>query len=516
MAQRHAGGLRCRPGLVRPVLVRPVLLLAVAVTLAAAAALAVAPSLRAGAAGHRAATTSHPATSLSRSARVGAGVVVASFDGHRLVETWSRRLPDAGGPIAMSSPTSAVVSGRRAVVVGDLAGNLWALQLSDGSTIPGWPYRSGAPIESSPSAAGGQVTFGVGSAADPAVAGGYRAVWASGRGSGTLRWSRTVTLTPSGGRVTGVAAGLAYGRLQGRIAVVGGSLGQLEDALTASSGRPLPGFPWFQADTQFDTPAVANLGHGNVIIQGGSSTANPHFHPPYYNGGHLRILSATGRPLCNHNTNEEMDSSPAVGRFLAGGAVGIVAGTGTYYPGVSDEDALIAMRTNCSVAWEIHLAGSTASSPALVRAQPGGLQIATGAANGQRGAAYLVDGATGRMIWSRPLDGAVIGGITSADLGGGLQDLLVPTTHGLYLLDGRTGRVLATVPYVGLQSSPLVTDDANGLIGITIAGYNGHGAGVVEHFEVTRTVGARADEVGAWPMFHHDPLLTGSALPASG
>ncbi|MHB1928645.1 MAG: hypothetical protein ACYCUG_04340 [Acidimicrobiales bacterium] len=183
---------------------------------------------------------------------------------------------------------------------------------------------------------------------------------------------------------------------------------------------------------------------------------------------------------------------------------------------MSDEDALIAIRTNCSIAWEIHLDGSTASSPALVAARPGGLQVAMGAANGGRGTAYLVDGADGRVLWSRPLAGAVIGGITSADLGGGLQDLLVPTTHGLYLLDGQTGGVLATLPYVGLQSSPLVTDDADGLLGITVAGYDGRGAGVVVHLEVTGTDGALAGEAGAWPMFHHDPRLTGSVLPGAG
>ncbi|MHB1930417.1 MAG: hypothetical protein ACYCUG_13560, partial [Acidimicrobiales bacterium] len=240
------------------------LLLATA-ALTTAATLAVAPAIRAGAVPRRGAsagrTARRPAPASSSDRRGGtpsaapAGTVVASFEGHRLVETWSRQLPDAGGPIALSSPTSAMVSGRRAVVVGDLAGNLWALDLSDGRTVPGWPYEAGAPIDSPPSAAAGQITFGVGSAADPGVAGGYRAVWAYGRHSGRLRWSRTVLLTPNGGRVTGVASGLAYGTLQGQDAVVGGSLGQLEDALSASSGRPLPGFPWFQADSQFDTPA---------------------------------------------------------------------------------------------------------------------------------------------------------------------------------------------------------------------------------------------------------------------
>lgn len=413
-----------------------------------------------------------------------------------------------------------MVSGRRAVVVGDLAGNLWALDLAGGATVPGWPYEAGAPIESPPSAAAGRVLVGVGSAAVPGVSGGYRSVWASGADSGHLDWARTVTLTPNGGRPTGVSAGLAVGVLQGRTSVVAGSLGQLEGAYTLGSGASLRGFPWWQADTQFDTPAVADLfGNGqDEIVEGGASTANPYLHPPYYNGGHLRVLSEDGRLLCVHNTNEEVDSSPAVGRFLPGGGVGIVAGTGTYYKGVSDEDALFAMTPTCKVVWEEHLAGATSDSPALVAAQPGaGLEIAMGTAASSGGTAYLIAG-DGGVLWQTHLAGSVIGGITSADLGGTsagrpYQDLLVPTTAGLYILDGPTGRVLAHLPGIGLQSSPLVTDDADGLIGVTIAGYDGYNAGEVLHLEVTGTEGRLADEAGAWPMFHRDPQLTGSTLP---
>ena len=454
----------------------------------------------------------------------GAGAVVATFDGHRLVEEWSRTLPDQGHPIALSSPTSALVDGRRAVVVGDLAGNLWALDLVGGATVPGWPYHAGAPIESSPSAAAGQVLFGVGSAAVPGVVGGYRSVWAAGRGNGRLHWARSVALTPNGGRPTGVAAGLAVGVLQGHLSVVAGSLGQMEGAYSVAGGAALRGFPWWQADSQFDTPAIADLyGNGqDEIVEGGASTANPYLHPAYYNGGHLRVLSQSGRLLCVHNTDEEVDSSPAVGRFLAGGAVGIVAGTGTFYKGVSDEDALIAMTPGCRVTWEDHLAGATSDSPALLGALPGpGLEVAMGTAAAGGGYAYLLDGADGRVVWRTRLAGSVIGGITSADLGGtwdgrAYQDLLVPTTAGLYILDGRSGSVLAHLPGVGLQSSPLVTGDPDGLIGITIAGYDGHDQGQVVHFEVTGTRAALADEAGAWPMFHRDPQLTGSTLAPVG
>jgi hypothetical protein len=80
------------------------------------------------------------------------------------------------------------------------------------------------------------------------------------------------------------------------------------------------------------------------------------------------------------------------------------------------------------------------------------------------------------------------------------------------VLDGRTGRVIATLEkFVGLQNSALVTDDPNGSIGITVAGYNAHDIGTVEHFELSGSRGSNVDRPGAWPMFHHDPRLSGNA-----
>ncbi|HLH46640.1 MAG TPA: hypothetical protein VKV25_05725, partial [Acidimicrobiales bacterium] len=62
-------------------------------------------------------------------------------------------LNDAGGPVALSSPTVANLDGQQAVVVGDRAGYVWALHLADGSSVPGWPYYEGAPVDSTPSVA---------------------------------------------------------------------------------------------------------------------------------------------------------------------------------------------------------------------------------------------------------------------------------------------------------------------------------------------------------------------------
>jgi hypothetical protein len=81
---------------------------------------------------------------------------------------------------------------------------------------------------------------------------------------------------------------------------------------------------------------------------GGDQTAGLGAGQTYTNGGHLRILTAQGNQICRADTNQVVDSSPAVGGFLAGGATGIVVGTGSYYPGVSDTDTLKAYNTHCA------------------------------------------------------------------------------------------------------------------------------------------------------------------------
>ena len=110
--------------------------------------------------------------------------------------------------------------------------------------------------------------------------------------------------------------------------------------------------------------------------------------------------------------------------------------------------------------------------------------------------------------------------MVTADLtGNGYQDIVVPTTQGVEVLDGMNGVEVALLGKGnGFQNSPLVTDDPNGAIGITVAGYNGHNEGMIEHYEIPGSNGAAAVGAGSWPMFHHDPQLSGvtSGLPAPG
>ncbi len=437
---------------------------------------------------------------------------------------WSVSL-GSNRPIALSSPTVVTLDGDGpSVVVGDRAGYVDAYHLRDGSRVAGWPAKTGAPVDSTPSVAksgsAAVVFVGSGNAGDP-DAGGYFAYHANG----AVLWHRVAARTPTSSAASGVQASMAVGTLQASYDVVAGDLGQELYEMAGSSGAVRSGFPWFQADSNFSTPAIANVGYGhNDIVVGGASTAGNAFNHQYTNGGHIRILAPTGHGsasspaaaglVCELDTNQEVDSSPAVGRFLSGGGIGIVAGTGTYWSGASQTDFLIAMNPRCGVVWHDTLDSGTGTSPALVDALGNnGLQIAQ---TTLAGSVYLLNGATGKAIWHVKLPGQIYGGASSVDLGGGYQDVVVGTTSGVYLLDGRTGSTVTTIETgVGTQNTPLVTADPDGRVGITVAGYGSGNVGSITHYEIAGSTGSRVGEAGSWPQFHHDPQLTGvGTIPA--
>ncbi len=445
--------------------------------------------------------------------------------------TWTQTLNDTGNPVATSSPNVADLDGYPSAVVGDRAGYVYAFHLADGSPVTGWPYHTGAPVDSTPSVAavnpGGldSVFVGTGNPASP-HSGGYQAISPSGGD----QWFVQET-DPSYNNYAnyGVDSGMSVGNLQGQTDVVSGSMSQEEYAINATSGQVLPGFPWYEADSNFSTPAIADvLGNGeNQIIEGGASTAGVSYGTTYSDGGHLRVLLPTGnlaQPepngglVCQYDTDQEVDSSPAVGEFVGGSTVGAVFGTGTYRQGASTTDHLLAVNAaNCGLLWNVALDGTTVSSPALADVLgDGGLQVVEGTnVGGNSGTVWVLNGSDGSTIWRAAATGAIIGSITTVDLGGaGYQDLLVPTTFGVDVFDGKTGADLGDLPgteFDGFQNAPLVTDDPNGTIGITVAGYTSGNQGIVIHDEVGGSTGSGVDEPGAWPMFHHDPQLTGTA-----
>ena len=384
---------------------------------------------------------------------------------------------------------------------------------------PGWPAHTAGPIDSTPSATlngfgTDTVYVDAGNASQPAV-GGYYAF----SNTGGLVWQRGA---PDLNGQHGVQASPSAGVLDGVNAVVAPSLGQNQYAFNASNGSTLPGWPFFTADSSFSTPSLADLyGNGQTeIVEGGDSSPGLAYGITYTPGGHLRVLGAGGNLICDHDTNQTVDSSPAVGNFLAGGQVGIAFGTGTYYPGASDSNTLFASDSHCNIAWRDNLGGSTTGSPAIGDLEgDGNVQVVEGADTGSGGLVWALNGSNGAAMpgWPQATSGRIIGGVTTADLtGAGYNDVLVPTTNGLVIFDGRSAQAVATLGSgsVALQNSPLVTIDPNGTIGITIAGYNGQNAGVIQHYEVNGSAG-RSLGRRSWPMFHQNPQLTGT-LTAAG
>ncbi len=471
---------------------------------------------------------------------------------------WSKVLNDAPCGIVEASPVEFDADGTAAVEVGDRQGLLYAFDLADGSVTPGWGGGQGRtigsgqgcansnpgggmpalgsdglevpgspPIDSTASvdnAHGGDLYFGAGNAASP-VDGGY---YAYSPGASPV-WNQVVTNPPSDTMPDGgVQASLSLG--DGGSLVEAGSLGQMTYALSSGSGAPATGWPQFSADSVFSTAAVGDLyGTGSDdFISGGAQSNGFAFGTHYTDGGHVRIYNDHGGLICSASTNQEVDSSPAVGPILPGGADGIVTGTGSFFPGASDQNTVKAYDTKCNQVWSTTLDGSTGGSPALADVMGNGqLSVVEGTDSAGSGSVWALNAATGGAIWKEPVLGAVIGSVTTADLtGDGYQDVIVPTTLGIEILDGQTGvevahfddgsgnaGVMPPGAVIGFQNAPLVTADANGSIGITVAGYYAIGGGdvqgIVQHFEVAGSSSRRAGESGGWPQFHHDAALSG-------
>ena len=245
--------------------------------------------------------------------------------GLTFIEPWSVSLPDTGSPVALSSPNVATLGGAPAVVVGDRSGHVYALSLGSGSPVPGWPVSTGGvPVDSTPSVAVLRATapddavfVGVGNAATP-HAGGYEAF----NPDGTRRWFVTASnLLGSADPAEAVEASLAVGDLQRGTDVVAPSLGEEEYALKATTGATLRGFPWYIPASDFSTPALADLyGNGKTeIIEGGNQSPGLSYGVTYTQGGHLRVIAATGNAGtsspsggldCEYNTNQSVSPRP--------------------------------------------------------------------------------------------------------------------------------------------------------------------------------------------------------------
>ncbi|HMC52478.1 MAG TPA: hypothetical protein VKI64_06930 [Acidimicrobiales bacterium] len=437
---------------------------------------------------------------------------------------WERRWP--GVTFRESSPVQADL-GRPAVVVGALNGQVYGLDAVTGADLPGWPVATGHPINSSPAAAD---LYGIGSE-EVVVASGWADNGRCGGGgvfmidpSGAVRWARAGAdplcnglafhSSPAVGDITG--AGVAD--------VTVGALG-LQSWSWDVNGRLNPGWPFYTDDTVFATPALADLsGDGTTeVVMGGDASPGGVFRPNH-RGGVVRAVRGDGRLLWRFTTDEIVRSSPAVGDLDGHHGQSIVFGTGNYWVsqpgGASDYDRVTALDTAGRSRWSRHLGGETLGAPALADvAGTGQRDVVIGTADGPSGGRVWVLGPDGAPLpqWGGVPSGGgvVIGGVSTADLNSdGAQDLLVPTGSGVFAYDGRTAQLLFSIDagQVGFQSTPLVTVDPGGALGITVTGTGPNGEGVVQHWVMPAASGAQLGSMG-WPTFHHDARRTGNASP---
>jgi ribosomal protein L24E len=434
---------------------------------------------------------------------------------------WSRTFP--GVSFVESSPTPASLASS-AVVMGAQDGRVYALDQHTGANEAGWPVATGFPINSTPATADlrgdghSEVFVGSGSESRECAGGG---VW-SFESNGATRWHNLGT-DPNCANLA-FHSSFTIGDVSGSgspAATIGG-LGLQAFTYSATTGVMNPGWPYYTDDTDFATSALADVSGSGVpaIIMGGDSTPGG---PIDHRGGLMRAVNGGGQTIWQFFTDEQMRSSPAVGD-IDGKGPSIVFGTGNYWlthGGANDSTSLFALDLAGHLKWRENLGGVTLGAPALADvAGTGRPDVVEGTAgtpaNPNSGTIWVFDG-TGRALpnWAgRASDGGVvIGGITTADLNGdGAQDLLVPTGSGIYAYDGRSAKSLFSldVGKMGFQNSPLVTADGNGVVGITVAGTQPDGTGVVQHWTVAK--GASLGAIG-WPMFHHDARHTGNLVP---
>jgi hypothetical protein len=434
---------------------------------------------------------------------------------------WERRFP--GVTFRESSPVDAEL-GVPSVVVGALNGDVYAFNASTGADLPGWPVQTGHPVNSSPAAAdlfgqGDEVVIGSGSADHGPCSGG--AVFMIDP-SGAVRWERAGTdpncqslafhSSPAIGDITG----------SGTPDITIGALG-LQSWSWSDTGRLNAGWPFYTDDTVFATPALADVTGDGVpeVIMGGDSSPGGLLN---WRGGVVRAVRGDGRVVWQFATNEMVRSSPAVGTIGDETAPSIVFGTGDYWinqpGGATDAYKVFSLDEGGHLQWEADLGAETIGSPALADVEGDGKRdvvIAT-AGGPSAGLVWVLDDRGVPLPhWNGVPSGGgvVIGGVSTADLNGdGAQDILVPTGAGVFAYDGRTAKLLFSLDaeQVGFQSTPLVTTDPGGQVGITIAGTTADGIGVVQHWRLPAASHASVGALG-WPMFHHDERRTGNAVP---
>jgi TM2 domain-containing membrane protein YozV len=462
------------------------------------------------------------------------------------------------GDVEQSSPEIATLAGgESSILVGTRdTGLVYALSLNTGQSESGWPVATGYAVDSSPTAvpapSGGGVDDVLVDAGDVVTVPPISLDVDHGSvmdlsPSGSVIWQKGLAdeFDPTFGSNPAVYASPSVADLAGTgepsAVTAGVSLSQY--VLQADNGKTDVGWPQKTADSTFSTAAIADFsGRQPVIVAGSDSTAGPG--GLYnWNGGTVRAETPGGRVLWVYPSDEVVTSSPAVGNLNGSGDM-VVFGHGRYWSylgSAPDANAVTALNSNGTLAWEDHLNGYTPASPALADLTGNGqldvVEPTWTASGSQTGGSVYAIAPDGTVLWgpaglwdSNPEASSsevLYGGVATANFGEGYQDVVVASGTGWNILDGRTGQSLlpygplsgqgldwgGQTGYLAMQNTPLITPDPSGTgLDIVLSGaYTGSFGtkGFVAVYQVTSAPGSVG--TNAWPMFHHDPQHTGSA-----
>ena len=310
-------------------------------------------------------------------------------------------LNDAPCGVAEASPVLFDDGGTQAVEVGDRQGFLYGLNLQTGRSSPAGATARGSTVGSGQGCANGNP--GGGHAGDGRQRDrgpreparrldriGERATATSTSGRGTRRRPSTAATTRTGR--TGASCGTRSsptrppitapdGGVQASLPIAdggslveAGSLGQMTYALNTRQRRARHGLA-----AVLRRQRVLHRGRRRPVRHRARTTSSPVVRRPTASptarttptAATCASTTTTAASICSANTNEEVDSSPAVGPILPGGAYGIATGTGSFFGG-SDENTVKVFDTKCNQVWSTTLDGITGGSPALADMQGNG------------------------------------------------------------------------------------------------------------------------------------------------
>ena len=447
---------------------------------------------------------------------------------------WSRSTP---GIVVQSSPSSVDLDGgTKDIVVGtwdsnstNAGGKVYGLRGEDGENASGWPRSVAKRVNSSAAIADvtgngkEEVFIGSGVAEYECSGGGMYSY--TNTGSQRYRFNGYDNVTnggeaPCNNLAMHGSAALGDINSDGRVDATFGALGIRTWSITGDNGSENLGW-WFDwDDTQFASPALADLNNDGLVevIAGGDQSPQGRLG---HQGGLVRALSGTGQELWQFRTNEIVYSSPAVGDVDGDGKPEIVFGTGNFWAdnssGGSDSTKIFVLNHVGKLQWVKDLGAQTLASPALTDLDGDGrLDIAIGTWEGsQSGKIWGLHGGYGTNLPGYPVTNAggnkIVGQVSTADFDNdGGQDIVATTGNGVYCYSGKTGELLFTIRSFGsFQSSPLIEDlDGNGRLDIVIAGTLNGTEGAIERWEMPDST-ANLGALG-WPKFRKDARQTGS------